>query len=117
MSNSSSPFPKAKEFDKLLPLFHYVHMRYLIILALLYLCYYVVKKALLPALRTYKIFRKYRHPPTVDKAKELVQDPHCHTYIPKETALKATISGEVFYFCSQECLDAYKAGRDRERGT
>jgi uncharacterized protein len=80
-------------------------MRYLIIFALLYLCYYVVKKAVLPAMRTYKIFRKYRESPA---EKEMVQDPHCHTYIPKETALRATIDGEVYYFCSQECLDEYK---------
>ncbi len=79
-------------------------MRYLIIFALLYLCYYVVKKAVLPAMRTYKILKKRESPAD----KELVQDPHCHTYIPKETALRATIDGEVYYFCSQECLDEYK---------
>jgi YHS domain-containing protein len=80
-------------------------MRYLIIFALLYLCYYVVKKAVLPAMRTYKIFRKYR---ASSADKEMVQDPHCHTYIPKETALRATFDEEVYYFCSQECLDEYK---------
>jgi uncharacterized protein len=79
-------------------------MRYLIIFALLYLCYYVLKKALLPVLRTYKIF-KGSHESSADK--ELVQDPACHTYIPKETALRATIGGEVYYFCSQKCLEEY----------
>jgi YHS domain-containing protein len=80
-------------------------MRFVIIFALLYLCYYVLKKAILPALRTYKIFRKYRDTPF---DKEMVQDPQCHTYIPKETTLRTTIDGEVYYFCSQECLDEYK---------
>ena len=80
-------------------------MRYLILFALLCFCYYVLKKALLPALRTYKKFRKYRKS-SADK--EMVQDPHCHTYIPKETALQTTIGGKVYYFCSQDCLDEYK---------
>ena len=88
-------------------MFHHGDMRYLIIFALLYLCYYVFKKAILPALRTYKIFKKYRASP-INKEKEMVQDPQCHTYIPKETTLRTIIDGEVYYFCSQECLDKYK---------
>ena len=88
-------------------------MRYLIIFVLLYLCYYIVKKAVLPALRSYKVFKRYR---TSSTDKELVQDPHCHTYIPKETALRAIISGEIFYFCSQNCLDEYRDAHDREHG-
>jgi uncharacterized protein len=88
-------------------------MRYLIIFALLYLCYYVVKKAILPALRTYKVFKRYGEPST---DKELVQDPSCHTYIPRETALRATIGGEVYYFCSQKCLDEYKKAREVQDG-
>ena len=84
---------------------HHEDMRYLIIFALLYLCYYVVKKAVLPAIRTYRIFRKYRESPA---DKEMVQDPHCHTYVPKETALRATIDGEVYYFCSHECAQEFK---------
>jgi uncharacterized protein len=85
-------------------LFHHGVMKYLIFFALLYLCYFVLKKAIFPALRTYKVFKRY-HESSSDK--ELVQDPHCHTYIPKETALKATIGGEVYYFCSQKCLEEY----------
>ena len=81
-------------------------MRYLIIFVLLYLCYYALKKVFVPVLRTYKQFKRYRTPPaSVDK--ELVQDPYCRTYIPKETALRATIGGEVYYFCSQKCLEEF----------
>jgi len=82
-------------------------MRYLIIFALLYLCYYVLKKTLLPALRMYKQFKRHRTP-SASADKELVQDPQCQTYIPKETALRATIDGKVYYFCSQKCLDEFK---------
>jgi len=80
-------------------------MRYLILFALIYLCYYVLKKALLPVLRTYKIFKGHHESPT---DKELVQDPHCLTYIPKETALRTTIGGNIHYFCSQTCLEEFK---------
>ena len=38
---------------------------------------------------------------------ELVQDPYCQTYIPKQSALKKKIAGEVLYFCDQECLKNY----------
>jgi len=82
-------------------------MRYLILFALLFLCYYVLKKTLFPALRMYKQFKRYRTP-SASADKELVQDPHCQTYIPKETALRATIDGKVYYFCSQKCLEEFK---------
>ena len=36
---------------------------------------------------------------------ELVQDPQCGVYIPKETAVKGS-RGQLF--CSPECRDAYR---------
>jgi uncharacterized protein len=40
---------------------------------------------------------------------ELVQDPHCGVYVPKETAVKGR-DGE--HFCSEACRDAHqKKGR------
>jgi YHS domain-containing protein len=35
---------------------------------------------------------------------ELVQDPYCQTYIPKRSALKKKVGGQVLYFCRKECL-------------
>ncbi len=34
---------------------------------------------------------------------ELVKDPVCGVYLPKEQAIKLEYNGETFYFCSQEC--------------
>jgi uncharacterized protein len=82
-------------------------MRYLILFALIYLFYYFLKKAFFPSERKRKVFRKY-HSASADK--ELVQDPQCHTYISKEAAFKTSIHGEVYYFCSQECLEKFKRG-------
>jgi uncharacterized protein len=35
---------------------------------------------------------------------EMVKDPVCQTYIPKSLAVQKKIDGEMFYFCSEECL-------------
>lgn len=39
---------------------------------------------------------------------ELVQDPYCHTYIPKGSAVKKRIAGKDCYFCNPECLRKYR---------
>lgn len=38
---------------------------------------------------------------------ELVQDPCCQTYIPKKSALKRRIGGDLLYFCNQGCMENY----------
>ncbi|RLB06121.1 MAG: hypothetical protein DRG50_06040 [Deltaproteobacteria bacterium] len=80
-------------------------MRYLILFALLYLLYYLFKKSFFPSGRRERVLKRYQGG-SADK--ELVQDPQCHTYIPKEGALRAQINGEVYYFCSQKCLEEFK---------
>lgn len=39
---------------------------------------------------------------------EMVQDPFCSTYIPKNEAFKTVIGGKEIFFCSRECADKYK---------
>jgi YHS domain-containing protein len=43
---------------------------------------------------------------------ELVEDPLCHTYIPISHACRASIDGKTLYFCSQKCLEQYRAERE-----
>lgn len=38
----------------------------------------------------------------------LVQDPVCHTYIPKNTAVVLKTGGETHYFCSDRCAEAFR---------
>jgi YHS domain-containing protein len=38
-------------------------------------------------------------------AGELVKDPACGTYIPRETAIAARVRGETRYYCSVTCRD------------
>jgi len=38
----------------------------------------------------------------------MVQDPFCHTYLPKSAALHQEIGGRSHYFCSRQCADKYR---------
>lgn len=38
---------------------------------------------------------------------ELVQDPYCQTYIPKHSAVKKKVEGQMLYFCCEKCLKSY----------
>ncbi|RME37531.1 MAG: YHS domain-containing protein, partial [Deltaproteobacteria bacterium] len=42
---------------------------------------------------------------------EMVQDPVCGTYVPASDAVWARIGGKRLCFCSEECRDAYRAGK------
>jgi hypothetical protein len=41
---------------------------------------------------------------------ELVRDPQCGTYVPKNKALAVGSGDATLYFCSAACHDAYTAG-------
>jgi uncharacterized protein len=60
-------------------------------------------------------YRKYKKRKLNRKEKvritEMVKDEVCGVYLPKEEALKVEIEGKVYYFCSQECKDAFLKGR------
>ncbi len=42
------------------------------------------------------------------QGEDMVRDPSCNTYIPKDNALSAKAGGEVHYFCSEECRTTFK---------
>lgn len=42
---------------------------------------------------------------------EMVQDPVCGTYVPASDAVTARIKGRRLYFCSEQCRDVYRAGK------
>ena len=39
---------------------------------------------------------------------EMVLDPNCSTYVPETEAIKATIVGTDYYFCSENCAEIYR---------
>jgi uncharacterized protein len=42
------------------------------------------------------------------RGSEMIQDPACGIYIPKEKAIEGRVKGTAHYFCSAECLEKYK---------
>ncbi len=47
--------------------------------------------------------------PSVPAGGELKKDPVCGTFISTATAIQKRSGGEVYYFCSNECRDKFKA--------
>ena len=39
---------------------------------------------------------------------DMVQDPNCEIYVPETEAVKATIDGRDYNFCSGKCADEYR---------
>jgi uncharacterized protein len=76
-------------------------MRFFIFAFLAYLLYRVIKGVLSSGQRPLR--RDDRG--TID---EMVQDPLCKTYIPLRNALRRTIAGKEYFFCSNECADKFE---------
>lgn len=74
--------------------------RFLLFILLIYIVYRLLKKKE-PRRRSQDNF----------SPKELVKDPHCQTYFPRENALTLKQDGETLYFCSEECLKTFKSGK------
>ena len=79
-------------------------MRLLIFLGLLILLYYLVKGWISPS----KPRQTDRNEGERRLESEMVKDPHCQTYIPKNFAIRAHIAGRDYYFCSRQCMQEFK---------
>ena len=38
----------------------------------------------------------------------MVHDPQCDTFVPRKSALRRRVRGREYYFCSRECLRAFR---------
>lgn len=60
------------------------------------------------------LYRWYKKAPKAEtgnvepSSTEMVLDPNCSIYIPETEAIKATIAGRDYYFCSGKCADEYR---------
>lgn len=70
----------------------------------------IIKSLFRPRLPTDKPRR--RSPQRGPSEEILVRDPHCGVYLPRTTGLKRRVRGEEHYFCSQECFETFRAGRE-----
>jgi YHS domain-containing protein len=80
-------------------------IRFLIICALIYFSYKLIKWIFFSPATTKHDLPK--HQATAIKSEDLVEDPYCHTYVPVSQAYKASIEGQTIYFCSQKCFEKY----------
>jgi len=76
-------------------------LRFILFAILFFILYYVLQYLLKGILSPRKRMDRGSEP------EELVQDPNCQTYIPKRSAIKKKIAGNVLYFCKKECLKNY----------
>ncbi len=76
-------------------------LRLLVLIGLIYFLYRVLRKFLSPPVRSHR----WNGGGTVNP---MVQDPYCKTYIPLKDAIKKSINGEDFYFCSMECYEKFE---------
>lgn len=74
--------------------------RLLLILGLLIILYFLVRKAL-------REFNRSSLPTGGSAGHEMIQDPVCRTYIPRANAVSASIGGQNYYFCSTDCAQTF----------
>ncbi len=89
-------------------------MRLIIIILIAYILYRFLKG--LFALQERPQYRPQPlQPRPTAGSEELVEDTHCHTYVPLSNAYRASVKGKIFYFCSSKCLDEFTA--NQKKGT
>lgn len=84
-------------------------MRTLVFLALLYLAWRAIRSRFpLPGASA---------PPNAVRGggSEMIQDPQCKIFFPKDDGVFLDDSGTGRYFCSEACRDAYVASRSASR--
>jgi YHS domain-containing protein len=77
-------------------------MRLWVILVLLFVLYLAVK-----VLIGFTYLSSQRRKRREELGGEMVRDPVCETYIPRSRSIEKNLSGQIIYFCSQECMNAF----------
>ena len=78
--------------------------RLFLIAVLLVILYYLIRRAI----------RKIGQGGALEKpmdrgpGNQMVQDPVCRVFVPRENAVKEQIGGQTYYFCSRGCATAFE---------
>ena len=87
-------------------------MRFIIIVLVAYILYLFLKRLFASRKR-----QEHRQQPLPQRrttgGEDLVEDPLCHTYVPLSDAYKASANGKIYYFCSQKCVDEFRANEEK----
>lgn len=76
--------------------------RLLIILALLIVLYLILR------LVVREFWGKKGDDQALIDSNQMLQDPVCRAYVPRESAVSARIGGQTYYFCSKNCADTFQ---------
>ena len=88
-------------------------IRLIISIILFYVIYRIGRLLFLPGGKTVKPLTK-RHQENLTGGEDLVEDPCCHTYIPISDALTWKGKDKTHYFCSNKCLEQYRANHEKD---
>lgn len=47
-------------------------------------------------------------PEKTSRGEEMIADPECGTYVPRNDAIKLQHKGQTLFFCSTDCRDKYQ---------
>jgi len=47
-------------------------------------------------------------PQALASKNQMVQDPVCRIYVPRESAVAESIGGQTYYFCSRDCAQTFQ---------
>ena len=83
-------------------------MRPLLFLALTIALGYLISQLLFPKRRVRQ--EPGRQAPTA-VTEEMVRDPVCQLYLPRAEAIRRTVQGREYFFCSPGCLDKFVVRR------
>ena len=79
--------------------------RLFFIAALLALLYYLLRRAL-RQLGQNDVTAKSRE--GKESGKQMIQDPVCRVFVPREHAVSEIIGGQTYFFCSRDCAIAFQ---------
>ena len=77
--------------------------RLLLITALLVVLYFLLRQAV----RGFKNRDLGDRGTPVDQD-QMVEDPVCHTFVPRRNAVIETVSGQTYCFCSKQCAEEFQ---------
>jgi YHS domain-containing protein len=77
--------------------------RILLISGLLVVLYFLLRQAV----RGFKNKKISDGGASVDHG-QMVEDPECHTFVPRNTAVIEKIDGQTYCFCSKQCAIAFQ---------
>lgn len=76
--------------------------RLLLIVGLLVVLYFLLRSAVR------ELTGRKEQEPALPGKNDMLQDPVCRTYVPRGTAVSASIGGQTYFFCSQDCAQTFR---------